>query len=336
MLFRKKKSSQSVLGIDINRDQIKMVELTPINNDPRFDYKITNYKIEDLPGGIFYNSDRLESEQLGEILKDIVSQEKLFKKKAVCAVPSDRVITKYVSVPIDATENEVENLIKNSSKTYATTGIETMAFDFYEDEAARTDSEKTYVLKMVNVEAVQSREDAILIGDLIPTVIETDDKPLNRLSETFAAQYLSEIGEELDNTKDAYLLIEIRKQTVIATTMNKGKVDSHKEQVIKQEYGNNQESIFNQVVKFISQMLFVAQSNHNNIKGIFLSGDNKTLFGLREYMEEDSSFDEIEILISNPLFNIEFSGVNFEDVMDSAPSLVIACGLAMREVSQYE
>lgn len=337
MFFKKKKNQHSVLGVEINREQLKIVELKPVVSS-RYDFQITNYVVEDLPRGIFYNNDKIESEQMGEIIKEIADRERMRGKRVVCAVPFERTVKKAFSVPIDSTENEIENLIKNSAKKYTPNGIEAMAFDFYErDDMPKSEEEKFMMLEMCPLEAVTSREDSLLIGDLTPLVIETDDKPINRLSPTFINQYESEIGQQLDNKKDAYMIVEVRKNNVFVITMFNNQVESTKEHIIKRTV-DSQKEIFDQILDCISKDLFItqAQSKLEKVSAIFLSGQNKTLFSLREFMEEDSTYDDLEILIANPLFNIEFEGVNFEDVMAASPSLVLACGLAMREVSKYE
>lgn len=334
MFFRKKKDNESVLGIDINSDQLKIVELKLTKNS-NYRYEVINFIVKDLPNGIFKNNDKIDSEKLGTIIKEITAERKLSGKKVVCSVPSGRTVKKPFPVPSNATETEVENLIKFSGQSLASNGIETMAFDFYERQDKKPTEETKYMmLEMCPMEAVTSREEAITIGNLNPVVIETDDKPLNRLSRYFLEQYNKEIGSVLDNDKSAYLLVDVRKTNIIVTTMFKGEVESNKEHVIK----SKGEVDYDQIMGVISKDLFIAQaqSNHELVNAIYLSGTSKTVFQLRDKMDERPIFKELDVLVANPFLNIKFDENDFEEIMEAAPSLVLACGLAMREVSGYE
>jgi type IV pilus assembly protein PilM len=330
MFFSKKKvNSNSVLGVDLNREQLKIVELEKINNDPNYDFKILNYIVHNLPKGLIHNNDNVEPQILGEQIRDIVEKENFVKKQAIVAVPSERLVVKTLRVPLDSSEDEIENLIKSSSKTHAINGIETMAFDFYEDKERETDEEKFIVLKMCPIEAVQTREDALRIGELTPAVIETDDLPLNRLAKTFYQQYKEETGGELKN-KDAFMVVEIRKQLILTHTYQNGSIQASKTEILKREMAT-EEDIQNQIVDLLKKTTFVAKSNTDNLKAIYLSGKMDSLYPVLNLLEADETFDDLEILIANPLLRIKYSGVNKEAVTLAAPSLTLACGLAMRE-----
>lgn len=339
MLFKKNKG-KSILGVDISREKIKIVELERIDSDPEYDYKILNYIVKEAPKGVFYKEDQLDSQVVGEFLKEIVAEEKLAKTRAVCAVPAERSVEKTFKVPLDSTDDEVENVILNSSKTYTTNGIETMAFDFYEKIEERTEENKTIVLKMCNLEAMTSREDSLLIGDLTPLVIETDDAPLSRLSKTLRRQYNLEIGDEIKK-EDTYMFVEITNSTVTINTLTNDKVSSTNEELLKKEVVNI-EAVYAQVIDIIRKNIFIVESNTENFKALFLSGENDVLFKLRSMMErlEDEAgveeFKDIEILVANPLLDIKYGGVNLETITIAAPSLVIPCGLAMAEIDKYE
>lgn len=340
-MFFKKNKSKSILGVDINREKIKIVELQKLEDDPDgFSYKIINYIIKDLPKGVFYKDDELDSQIVGEFLKEIVIEEKLQKTKAVCAVPAERSVEKRFPVPIDSTDDEIENVILSSAKTYASNGIETMAFDFYEDIEKRTQEDKSIVLKMCNLEAMTSREDSLLVGELTPIIIETDDAPLSRLSKTLRKQFHLETGDEIKK-EDTYMLVEIRNSNVIINILSNDKVTSTNEELLKKDVVNI-EAVYAQVIEIIRKNIFIVESNTESFKGLFLSGENNVLFKLRKMMErlEDEEgveeFKNIEILVANPLLEMKYGGVNLDTIIEAAPSLVLPCGLAMAEVDKYE
>lgn len=327
MFFRKKKSNtNSILGVDINREQLKIVELEKIENDPEYDFKILNYVIQDLHKGVVHINDNVEPQILGETIREITEKEGFSKKNVIAAIPSERLLVKTFTTSIESNEDEIENQIKASSKTHAINGIETMAFDFYEGE--ETEGEKTIILKMCPIEAIQTREDALLIGELTPLVIETDDMPLKRLIKTFTQQFKQEKGFDLKES-DVFIFVEIRKQVVITHTFQNGVIQATKTDILKKDM-SSEEDIEDQIVDILRKTSFVAKSNSENFKGIFLSGKMEELFKLINTLEESDHFDDLEILVANPLLRIKYAGVNREAIALASSSLVTACGLAMR------
>jgi len=88
----------------------------------------------------------------------------------------------------------------------------------------------------------------------------------------------------------------------------------------------------------LKKMILLEATDDKFIKAIFLMGDNERLIKLKKYLAEDSEHidEDIDVIISNPLVNIKYAGINPSEVVDAAPSLVLACGLAMRDISKYE
>lgn len=335
MLFRKNNKTNSVLGVDFSSDEVRIVELEKISGKSN-NFKILSYIIKTLPKGVSY-SDVLNPDILGQFLKDIITEEKLTGKKAVSAVSATSLVTKTFSVPKDASEIETESLIKNSSKTHHTKGIETMAFDFYELEDARTEEEKTISLKMCPIEAITTREDVLNIAELESSIIDVDDNALENMSPAFEMQYLDETGRELEDS--SMILVDLRKSKVITRTIRNKKVYNTEESLFKFSMKQAEEDVINErIEEEINKTIILESTSDKKVKSVFLMGDNKKLIKLRKFLLEESSCiqEDMDVIITNPLINIAYAGINPGEVVNAAPSLVLACGLAMRDVSKYE
>jgi len=335
MFFKKTKKNNSVLGVDFSSDEVRIVELERIEGKSE-NFKILNYIIKTLPKGVNY-SDSLNPDILGQFMKDISQEEKLTGKRAVSAVSGASISTKQFTIPKDASERETESLIRNSSKTYHPKGIESMAFDFKEDVSKRTEEEKTIILKLCPIEAISTREDILNMAEMDSVIIDVDDNAIENISSSFDFQYTEETGENLGDS--GIILIDIRKSKVITRTLRDHKVYNTEESIFKFSMKQSEDDVINDKIDDeLKKMILLEATDDKFIKAIFLMGDNERLIKLKKYLAEDSEHidEDIDVIISNPLVNIKYAGINPSEVVDAAPSLVLACGLAMRDISKYE
>lgn len=258
-------------------------------------------------------------------------------KKAVSAVSGASIITKSFKIPKDASERETESLIRNSAKTHHVKGIETMAFDFYENEIERTEEEKTIVLKLCPIEAIDGRELLMKHANIESIVIDVDDKAIEKISPFFYQQYAEETGYKIND--DTIILLDLRRSKVITRIIKNNKVYNTEEFVFKFSNKEKEEdTIYKKIDSELKKISLLESTNDNVVKAVFLMGENSKLIKLKKHLIDDSKYlsEDIDVIISNPLVGIAYNGKNPSEVVDAAPSLVLACGLAMRNISKYE
>lgn len=336
MFFKKKKKNNSVLGIDFSPEEVRIVELEKVDGDGEH-FRILNFIIKTLPKGVNY-SDNLNSGILGQFMKELISDQKLTGKKAISAVSGTSIISKELEYGADFSEREIESMIRNSRQTHHQKGIENLAFDFYEIKEKRTKENKYYNLKMCPIEAITTREDVLNLSELDSIIIDVDDNAIEKISPAFDFQYKEETGFTLED--DSILLIDVRRSKIIVRTLTKGIVSGTEEKAFSIKLKDTEEVVLNRNIEkeIKKRVLLESTTTEQNIKAIFLMGDNEKLIKIKKFLEEESEVitHDMDVFISNPLINIQYAGVNPAEIIDAAPSLVMACGLAMRDVSKYE
>lgn len=71
----------------------------------------------------------VDSQQVGQIIKDLIESNKMVTRDVAISVPQNTVITQQVVVTGD-NEREIESEIENSGKKYIHTDIDEVEFDF--------------------------------------------------------------------------------------------------------------------------------------------------------------------------------------------------------------
>lgn len=325
MLFKKKKNQNTFLGIDFSLNETRIVELeknTDLEGKP---FKIKNFVIIEMPPGAFYE-EKVESSIFGELLAEKVKEEKMSGKKTISAVSSSSILTRDETFPISASEREVENVIKNSGKKYTGKDIDDYAFDFYENSENSTSETRSVKIKLCPILSITSREDTLLIADLVPHIIESDESAIFRLYTTFKKHLLLEKGEEL-YPNDYVLVADINESYLKTYELNENNITSTREIQIRKDIGDNKKDALIQLLDHINQTIFISETNDKKVKAVFLMGDNSIISQLKKLMEEETSYNT---LIANPFIDIKIDGIYNEGLNEIIPSLVLACGLAMR------
>lgn len=326
MFFKKNKKTNTILGVDFSLNETRVVELEKIQEGD-YNYQILNFVKIDMPVGSFFE-DKIETNIFGELLKEVAENNKLKNKLSVSAVSSSSTLTKQFTVPIDANEKEIEGMIRNSSKTHTPKGIESMSFDFYEDEDQRTDELKTIIIKMCPLESISSREDTLNMAEIDPSIIETDELALLRMHPTFSSHYFLETGEKLEDS--FILLVDVNDSKIKIHSLNGEKISSMNEKYIRKDLNHDKTDDFKSILSHIKETLFLSETNNEKIQAVFLTGNNNLLIPLKSFLEDHL---DIDLIIANPFLNIKYAGVNIEEIVEAAPSLVLACGLAMRNIN---
>ena len=338
MFFKNRNKKDSILGIDFRLDEVRIVELEK-SNDPKYNYKILNYIIEKVPVGNI-KEDKLESSILGEYLKEIAIREKLQHKIAITSIPSSRVMEIELLMPKDASEKEIEDVIKNSGKTYIQTSIDTMSFDFYEvnkekesqETETETETEKNIMLVMCQKELIESRVETLNNAGIVPLVVDTTNNGYLNIIDSLKKQYKKEYDCEPEGTM---LLADISRTDVNLYFYKENNIWSKSLHMEKNSNESNEE--FNdRLLTNISKEIKVSNFNDNKIKYLFLMGKLDRLSDIQCKMKNIKEFDKIDVLIANPFLDIKYDGDNYANIIEFSPSLVLACGLAMGEIKKYE
>ena len=351
MLGLFKKKANTLLGIDISSTSVKLIELSRSGGR----YKVEAYAVEPLPPNAIVEKNIAELEVVGQVIARVVTKARTSVKHAAVAVAGSAVITKIIEMEAGLSEEELENQIKIEADQYIPYPLEEVAIDFeVQGVTARSADRVNVLLAACRKENVEVREAALALAGLSAKVVEIEAYSLERAYGLLAEQLGS--GEE-DLT---VAIVDIGATMMTLSVLHNGQTIYTREQLfggkqltdeIQRRYGLSTEEaglakkqgglpddyeteVLNPfkeaVVQQVSRSLqfFFAAGRYSDVDYILLAGGTASIVGLDQLVQQKIG---TSTLVANPSANMTLSNkVNAGALASDAPSLMMACGLAMR------
>ncbi len=351
MLGLFKKKANTLLGIDISSTSVKLIELSRSGGR----YKVEAYAVEPLPPNAIVEKNIAELEVVGQVIARLVTKARTGVKHAAVAVAGSAVITKTIEMEAGLSEEELENQIKIEADQYIPYPLEEVAIDFEVQGATTRNADRVNVLLAAcRKENVEVREAALALAGLTAKVVEIEAYSLERAYGLLAEQLGN--GEE-DLT---VAVVDIGATMMTLSVLHNGQTIYTREQLfggkqltdeIQRRYGLSTEeaglakkqgglpddyetevlSPFKEaVVQQVSRSLqfFFAAGQYSDVDYILLAGGTASIVGLDQLVQQKIG---TPTLVANPFANMTLSNkVNAGALASDAPSLMMACGLAMR------
>jgi len=343
LFFKKKKNS--LIGIDLTTHDIKIVELSKLGDG---NFRLDQFAYRELPGGLVSEDVVVDSQQVGQIIKDLVESNKMVTRDVAISVPQNTVITQQVVVTGE-NEREIESEIENSGKKYIHTDIDEVEFDFKILSESQDGANKTILLVACKQKNITSRDDALIIAGLEPKIVDSEAYVYERMFPRLVSQIKHELALT-DTVVNSILMVELFDKKIKTVLINNGKTVYNEEQTIeierrsiktitldetvpssmeKEGYKRGVYSAINKVLNLVSASV----EKSNIVSCVVFMGQEKYIDDIKDYVQEKL---QINCLVANPLSGMEISDkINMIDLVTKAPMLVVACGLAMRE-NDYE
>ena len=351
MLGLFKKKANTLLGIDISSTSVKLIELSRSGGR----YKVEAYAVEPLPPNTIVEKNIAELETVGQVIARLVTKARTGVKHAAVAVAGSAVITKTIEMEAGLSDEELENQIKIEADQYIPYPLEEVAIDFeVQGATARSADRVNVLLAACRKENVEVREAALALAGLTAKVVEIEAYSLERAYGLLAEQLGN--GEE-DLT---VAVVDIGATMMTLSVLHNGQTIYTREQLfggkqltdeIQRRYGLSTEeaglakkqgglpddyetevlSPFKEaVVQQVSRSLqfFFAAGQYSDVDYILLAGGTASIVGLDQLVQQKIG---TPTLVANPFANMTLSNkVNAGALASDAPSLMMACGLAMR------
>jgi type IV pilus assembly protein PilM len=345
------KKSSAVLGVDISSSSVKLLELSKHGDR----YRVESYAVEPLPVDAVVEKNITNVEAVGEVLKRVVSKSRTSVKNVAVAVSGSAVITKVIQMDSGMNEFEMEDQIALEADQYIPYPLDEVAIDFEVQGPSEDNPERVDVLLAAcRKENVDVREDVMEIADLNTKVVDVEAYALERAYALIEPQLDSQ-GEEL-----VVAVVDIGATMTTLSVLAEGQTVYTREQIfggkqlteeIQRRYGLSveeaglakkqgglpddyeeevlmpfREAVVQQVARALQ--FFFGASQYNVVDYVVLAGGTSSIQGLTEMVEEKTG---TPTLVANPFANMSVgSRVNASALGNDAPSLMIACGLAMR------
>lgn len=346
-----KRKKPVMLGLDISSTTVKLLELSMSNGH----YKVESMAIEPLPDDAVSEKNIQDPEAVGECIQKAVKKSGTKVKNVAVAVAGSAVITKIITMPANLSDSELESQIQTEADQYIPYPLEEINLDFEVIGPTRDNPETVDVLLAASrSENIETRTSALEIAGLKPKIMDVEAYTIEKASSLIAAQ----IEEGEDNRIIA--VIDIGATMTSLNVIEDGHLIYTREQSfggkqlteeIMRRYGLSyeeagrlkktgglpdnyipevlepfKETIAQQVGRFLQ--FFYTAGQHSHVSLIALAGGCAAIPGIDELIESQL---ETRTVIANPFANMSLSPkVNPQSLSNDAPSLMIACGLAMR------
>ena len=339
-----------LVGVDISSTAVKLLQLSQSGGR----YRVEHYAVEPLPPNAVVEKNIVEVEAVGEAIKRALARSGSRAKGAAAAVAGSAVITKIVPMQAGLTDDEMEDQVQVDASQYIPYPIEEVSLDFEMLGPVKDSPDMVQVLLAASrTENVDVRVAALDLGGLQAKVIDV---------EAFAMENAFRlIADQLSVAKDALVALVDVGATMTTLNVLRGERSIYtREQVfggkqltdeVMRRYGLSYEEAglakrqgglpesyeievlepFKEaMVQQVSRLLqfFYAGSEFNRVDQIVLAGGCASIPGVAEMVEEQLG---VLTAVANPLANMSLSNrVQAQALAQDAPSLMIACGLALR------
>lgn len=346
-LFKKK--NKAIIGVDISSTSVKLIELSETNGRKQ----VEAYASEPLPENAVVEQSINDEEAVGNAIKKAIARSRTSTKKAGVAVAGSAVITKVIQMGSDLSEDEMENQITVEADQYIPYPLEEVAMDFeIQGPSEGNDAQVDVLLAACRKETVELREDALEIGGLESQVVDVEAFCVERAYKLLTSQLEGEVetvaivdiganmttlsvvnGDSITYTRDQMfggqqLTEEIQRryglsaQEAMRAKVEGGLPDDYEAEILEPF----KESVVQQVSR--SLQFFYSSSQFNDVDAVILAGGTASLSGLAQLVQEKIGTPAV---VANPFVNMTLGQkVNAQALANDAPSLLIACGLAMR------
>ena len=347
-----KAKTPPLIGCDISSSSVKMVEIAEAGRNV---YRVERYAIEPLPKDTVVDGNIANIEAAGEAIKRAHKNLGSRIKTVAMALPAAAVITKKVILPGNQREEDMEVQVQSEANQYIPFSLDEVNLDFQVlGPAPSSEDEVEVLIAASRKEKIEDRVAAAEAAGLKTIVMDV---------ESYASQCAFDLICESSagiKESDVTVIVDIGATVTRVTVLHNGQTVYTREQQIggnqltqdiarafdmppeeaeaakrvgslPENFGPDVLAPFNEkIVLEIQRALqfFFTSTQFNKVDHILLTGGCAMLDGLEEMVAQRT---QVHTLVANPFANMALSSkIKPRQLTLDAPSLMVACGLAMR------
>jgi type IV pilus assembly protein PilM len=347
-----KSSTPALIGCDISSSAVKMVEVAETGKNM---FRVERYAIEPLPRDAVVDGNINNLDAVADCVKRGWKRMGTNIKNLALALPSAAVITKKIIVPAGQQDSELELQVETEANQYIPFSLDEVNLDFQVIGPAPNSPDDVEVLIAASrKEKVEDRVAAAEAAGLKAVVMDI---------ESFATQTAFELIQRQlpDNGKDQNIaIIDVGTTMMNVNMLRNGQSvymreqpfgGNHLTQEIQNKFGMSPEEAEaakragglpdNYETEVLTPFMdtlglevaralqfFFTSTQFNQVNHIVLAGGCAAIPGIEEVVTRRAS---VPSLIANPFANMALSSkIRPKLLAADAPSLMVACGLAMR------
>jgi type IV pilus assembly protein PilM len=349
-LFKPK--APPLIGADLSSSSIKMVELAESGHGS---YRLERYAIEPLPRDSVVDGNLNNLDAIGEALKRCHKRLGSSIKNIAMALPNAAVISKKILVPAGQSEDELEIQVETEANQYIPFSLDEVNLDFQVLGPAPNNPDDVEVLIAASrKEKIDDRIAAAESAGLKATVMDVD---LYAAQATFE---LMRVGTAEGERDENIAIVDVGATTLAVNVLRNGQSVYLREQpfggneltqdiqtkfglsldeaeTAKREGGLPEEFEAELLQPFVDKMgleisralhFFFSSTPYNQVSRIVLSGGCAAIPSVETAIAKRT---QIPASVANPFAAMEVSSrIRAKTLSRDAPSLVVACGLALR------
>jgi type IV pilus assembly protein PilM len=344
--------SRQLAGLDISSSSVKMVELS---GDEKGGYRLERYAIEALPRDAVVDGNITNLEAVSESVKRAARRMGAGVKQVAVALPASAVITKRILLQAGLRELEMEAQVESEANQYIPFAIEEVNLDFQLIGPAPGSPDDVEVL--IAASRKEKVEDRVAVAEAAGLKAVIMDV------ESFAAEAAFDlVSRQLPDAAKGKIvaLVDIGASAMNVTMLRDGKQIYSREQAIggnkltqeiARQYGMSAEEaelakkagslpddyerdlmrpFLDNLALEVSRALqfFFTSTQFNEVDYIVLAGGCAVMPGLSDVI---AGRVQVQTSVANPFAGMSLaSRVRPKNLLADAPSLMVACGLALR------
>ena len=338
-----------LIGVDICSTSVKVVDIQRQQGI----FHLKSYAIEGLLPGTVVDKIIIDTEAVGDAILRSLRQGKIASNQAATSVSGSAVITKTIDMDSTLSDVEREAQIRLDADQYIPYPLEEVNLDFEVIGPSLVDDSMVQVLLAASrSENVDQRVDALTFGGLETKIMDIESHAIERA--------FGLMVDSLPNLPELVALIDIgHNQTTLYIAKNGEFVYSREQlfggvqltEAIQNRYGLSfEEATINKreralpddyypeiltpfmetAIQQITRSLqfYFSSSKYNSINHVVLAGGSSSILGLAGMVQQRLG---VPVTVANPFINMTIDPyIDSEQLAVDAPSLMAACGLALR------
>lgn len=347
-----KSATRQLAGLDISSSSVKLVELS---GGDKGAYKVERYAIEPLPRDAVVDGNIASLEPVTEAIKRALRRFGGGVKNVAVALPSSSVITKKVILPAGMRETEMEFAVEGEANQYIPFALDEVNLDFQEiGPAASSPGDVEVLIAASRKDKVEDRVAVAQATGLKAVIVDVESLATESALELVSAQ-LPQRGRD-----QVIALVDVGATVLTVTMFRNGQSIYSREQAfggnqltqdISRQYGMSFEEaeaakrtgslpdnyardlmrpFMDSLALEVSRALqfFFTSTPYNQVDHVVLAGGCAVMPGLGEIV---GARTQVDTIIANPFASMTLgSKLRPKALLADAPSLMVACGLALR------
>lgn len=346
-LFSSKR--RQLIGLDICATSVKLVDIQRQQGI----FHLKSYGIERLPPGVVVDKLIVDPEAVGSTIASLAKRCGATGSDAATAVSGSAVITKIIDMEAGLSDVEREAQIRLDADQYIPYPLEEVNLDFEVLGPSLVDEGMVQVLLAASrTENVDQRTDSLTFGGLKTKIMDIESHAIERafglmvdnlpqlpelvglidIGHNQTTLYIAKDGEFVYSREQLFGGIQLTEaiQNRYGLSFEEATVNKRARSLPDDYYPEILTPFMDSAIQQITRSLqfYFSSSPYNHIDHMVLAGGSSSIPGLSGMVQQKLG---VPVTVANPFVNMTVDPyIDSEQLTIDAPSLMAACGLALR------